>query len=88
MLLAQKPWEKLLLLSPLVATLFQETLMWKFGSWVSGEEHPCLDSASCVLGGGEAGGFGGCVSKSEVALPFLPGRKGRVNQTSGDKWNN
>lgn len=56
--------------------------MWKFGCWMSGEECPWLDSASCVLGGGETGGFVGCVSKSEVPLLFLPRGKGSVNQTT------
>ena len=56
--------------------------MWKFGCWMSGEECPWLDSASCVLGGGESGGSVGCVSKSEVSLLFLPGRTERVNHTT------
>lgn len=37
---------------------------------LSGEERPWLESASCILGGGEAGGFVGCVSKNGVALHF------------------
>lgn len=38
---------------------------------LSGEECPWLESASCILGGGEAGGFVGCVSKNGVALHIL-----------------
>lgn len=38
---------------------------------LSGEERPWLESASCILGGGEAGGFVGCVSKNGVALHIL-----------------
>ena len=40
------------------------------------------EPAVCWVGS-EVGGFVHCVSKSEVALLFLPGRKGRVNQTQG-----
>lgn len=57
--------------------------MWKSGCWMSGEERPGWTEPAVRWVGSEVGGFVHCVSKSEVALLFLPGRKGRVNQTQG-----
>lgn len=57
--------------------------MWTFGCRMSGEEaRPWLDSASCVLDEGEAGGFVACVCKWSVSA-FLSGRKGGWTRPRG-----
>lgn len=72
---------------PLVATLFQEMQLWKFGPWRSVRWGASLAGRSQLFwggGGGETGGLVGCADESGPGSAFfLWGREGEPDP--GDK---